>query len=336
MAKKMTVELVAKHAGVSPATVSRVINHPELVSAKTIARVNASIRELGYASLLDRYRSAKPFDERGPIVVNIPWLDNPFYSEIVHGIRDSARAAGYDVLILWDTPRQSTVDSFCESLRRCGASGLITMCSLSTETIERIDSELPTIQCAENNPETNVPYVTIDDRAAARTAVEHLIACGCKHLSIISGPESYKYSRGRMEGFLSVTREHELSLDPSWILQVPDNNYELACSAATHMLESDNPPDGVFACSDTYAAAVIRAARKAGLSVPGDLMVVGFDNIDIATMTTPTLTTVNQPRYRMGYGACNLLLERMSGNGSAHSMVMETELIVRESTARRP
>ena len=139
-----------------------------------------------------------------------------------------------------------------------------------------------------------------------------------------------------MEGFLSVAREHELSLDPSWILQVPDNNYELACSAATHMLESDNPPDGVFACSDTYAAAVIRAARKAGLSVPGDLMVVGFDNIDIATMTTPTLTTVNQPRYRMGYGACNLLLERMSGNGPAHSMVMETELIVRESTARRP
>ena len=84
MAKKMTIELVSQHAGVSPATVSRVINHPELVSAKTIARVNASIRELGYASLLDRYRSTTPTDERGPIVVNIPWLDNPFYSEIFH------------------------------------------------------------------------------------------------------------------------------------------------------------------------------------------------------------------------------------------------------------
>ena len=335
MAKKMTIELVSQHAGVSPATVSRVINHPELVSAKTIARVNASIRELGYASLLDRYRATTPTDERGPIVVNIPWLDNPFYSEIVHGIRDAARSAGFDVLISWDTPRQSTVAAYCASLQRCHASGLITMCSLSTETIERIDATLPTIQCAENNPETDVPYVTIDDRSAARSAVEHLVRCGCTRLAIVSGPESYKYARGRMEGFLSVAREHELELDSSWILQVPDNNYELACSSACHMLESANPPDGVFACSDTYGAAVIRAARRVGLTVPGDLMVVGFDNIDIATMTTPTLTTVNQPRYRMGYAACNLLLERMGGSSSTRSMIMETELIVRESTARR-
>ena len=132
MAKKMTIDLVAQRAGVSPATVSRVINHPELVSAKTLARVNACIRELGYASLVDRYGAVRPPEERGPIVVNIPWLDNPFYSEIVHGVRDSARTAGYDVLISWDTPRQSTVEAYCASLRRSNASGLITMCSLST------------------------------------------------------------------------------------------------------------------------------------------------------------------------------------------------------------
>lgn len=137
-----------------------------------------------------------------------------------------------------------------------------------------------------------------------------------------------------MDGFLSVAKAHGIDIEDGWIVCVPDNSYGLAHSAVCHMLESANAPDGVFACSDTYGAAVISAARRAGLTVPGDLMVVGFDNTDNAIMTTPTLTTVNQPRYRMGYTACNILLERMKGAAAPQSMTMETELVVRESTTR--
>lgn len=169
------------------------------MSSKTAARVNASIRELNYSSVVGQYNSAEFEGGAGLIMVNIPWLDNPFYSEIV---------------------------------------------------------------------------------------------------------------------------------------RVPDNSYGLAHSAVCHILESANAPNGVFACSDTYGAAVISAARRAGLTVPGDLMVVGFDTTDNAIMTTPTLTTVNQPRYRMGYTACNILLERMKGAAAPQSMTMETELVVRESTTR--
>lgn len=157
---------------------------------------------------------------------------------------------------------------------------------------------------------------------------------GCSRLAIVSGPDTYKYARGRMDGFLSVAKAHGIDIEDEWIVRVPDNSYGLAHSAVCHMLESANAPDGVFACSDTYGAAVISAARRAGLTVPGDLMVVGFDNTDNAIMTTPTLTTVNQPRYRMGYTACNILLERMKGAAAPQSMTMETELVVRESTTR--
>lgn len=334
MGSKVTIEQVAQHSGVSLATVSRVLNHPELVSSKTAARVNASIRELNYSSVVGQYNSAEFEGGAGLIMVNIPWLDNPFYSEIVRGIRVAARSAGFDVLVSWDVPTASAVNDYCAMLRRCNASGIITLSPLEAETIERIDSTIPLVQCCEVNPEVDVPFVTIDDFAAARIAVEHLVSCGCSRLAIVSGPDTYKYARGRMDGFLSVAKAHGIDIEDGWIVRVPDNSYGLAHSAVCHMLESANAPDGVFACSDTYGAAVISAARRAGLTVPGDLMVVGFDNTDNAIMTTPTLTTVNQPRYRMGYTACNILLERMKGAAAPQSMTMETELVLRESTTR--
>ena len=261
MGSKVTIEQVAQHSGVSLATVSRVLNHPELVSSKTAARVNASIRELNYSSVVGQYNSAEFEGGAGLIMVNIPWLDNPFYSEIVRGIRVAARSAGFDVLVSWDVPTASAVNDYCAMLRRCNANGIITLSPLEAETIERIDSTIPLVQCCEVNPEVDVPFVTIDDFAAARIAVEHLVSCGCSRLAIVSGPDTYKYARGRMDGFLSVAKAHGIDIEDGWIVCVPDNSYGLAHSAVCHMLESANAPDGVFACSDTYGAAVISAAR---------------------------------------------------------------------------
>lgn len=329
---KVTIAKVAEAAGVSQATVSRVINHPELVSPATINHVNAVINDLGYASLVDQYRDGG--DRRGLIVFCLPWLDNPFYSEIVRGVRVAAANANFDVLISWEKPSHLGSDSFLAMLKRCGANGVITASPLSADAITSIEALVPVVQCCEWNPESDAPYVTIDDEAAARMSTEHLISCGCSKLAIVCGPQEYKYARGRLDGFLDVARSHNALVRPTWILQVPDNSYALAYTALTHALAADEVPDGIFACSDTYAAAVVRAARKMGLSIPRDLMVVGFDNVDIATMISPSLTTVNQPRYRMGYSACKILLDILNGHREdARSAVLETELIVRESTA---
>lgn len=328
---KATIADVAVHTGVSSATVSRAIRHPELVSIATLERIRDSIAELGYSGIAGQPAAGAG----GLIVVNIPWLDNPFYGEIARGVRVAAEARGLDMLISWGTPDETGVGRFCTMLRHAGAAGVITLGPLTVSALEQVEATVPVVQCCEYNAEADVPFVSIDDYAAAKNAVGHLLSCGCRRLSIVCGPRVYKYARGRMDGFLDVTRAHEVEVRPTWMLQIPNNSYGLAYSAICHMLEGSERPDGVFACSDTYAAAVIRAARKSGLEVPRDLMVVGFDNTDTATMTTPALTTVSQPRYDMGYSACNMLIERIDGSRSANSMFLETELVVRESTMRR-
>ena len=326
LGRRVTIAQVAKSSGVSPATVSRALNHPELVNPRTLARINASIRGLGYGG-------AHAAADGGLIVVNLPWLDNPFYSEIVHGARVAANDAGYDLLISWDNITNETARSFCSTLRRCGASGVITASPLSAETIQAIEAVVPLVQCAERRTDVDAPYVTVDDNLAAQRATEHLISCGCRRLAIVAGSNDFKFSRERLEGFLEVTRDHDVSVLPGWILQVPDNSYALAYSALVHLFDSGEVPDGIFAVSDTFGAAVVRAAHTTGVDIPRDLKVVGFDNAELATMLTPTLTTVNQPRYRMGFSACRILLDLLAGSelGSC-SMVLETELIVREST----
>ena len=329
---RTTIAQVAQSAGVSQATVSRVINHPELVSPSTLERVRSVISSLGYASLIDQYRDRAKTG--GLVIFCLPWLDNPFYSEIVRGARVAARNAGFDVLVSWEKPSAIGREPFLSMLRRCGARGVITCCPLPASAIEAIEELVPVVQCCEWNPDVRAPYVTIDDDASARMAADHLVSCGCERLAIICGPNEYKYARDRLDGFLSTARKAGVLVQPGWILEVPDNSYGLAYTAVYRILDADEAPDGIFACSDTYAAAAVRAANKLGIPIPGELMVVGFDNVDLATMVSPSITTINQPRYRMGFTACKMLLDMLSGGADGvRSMVLETELVVRESTA---
>ena len=265
--KKITIAQIAEDTGVSPATVSRALNHPELVGKETLERISESMRSLGYRG---NVRTAARLNRSPLIVVNIPWLDNPFYAEIVRGIRMAAKMRQAELVVWWGTPDAKNIEGFCETL------------------------------------------------------------------AIVSGPHAYKFTRERLKGFLDAAHARGLEVRRDRILQMPDISYDLAFSAVCHMLDASDVPDGIFTCSDTFGAAVIRAAAQAGLKVPDDLMIVSVDNVDIARMTTPTLTTVNQPRYQMGFSACKMLMEIMDGTeGATSSMVFDTELVVRESTVRR-
>ncbi len=340
MPKKVTVADIAAESGVSSATVSRVLHHPELVDNLTAARVRDVAEKLEYPRALSQLAttpvfggtSATAYDE--VIVLALPRYDNPFYGEVIHGAQDATQAAGRQLLVSYDPISPANIDRMGNLLGRERVVGLISMCPMTVPLLEHLEAWLPVIQCGEYAKGGDAPYITIDDSAAALTATDHLIDCGCSNLAILCGPESFKYSRERLSGFERSAEKHGIAVMDSHVIHLPDNSFDVAFSAVTHLLGEKDAPDGIFTYSDSSAAAAIRAAQKLGKLVPQDLQVVGFDNTDTSSMVTPSITTISQPRYQMGYSACTMLFERLRGtNGTGTRMTLGTELIVRESTS---
>lgn len=322
---------IAKDAGVSIATVSRVLNQSGPVKRDTFDKVIASVKKLGYA-----YEEASPPAPHGtrPIIVNLPSLENPFYSEVVRGIKASAARHGFHVLISEDQVNRNTLAGIIEILKKSHACGLITMNQVASETLAKLSKITTVIQCCEYNESVDLPFVTIDDLSASTNVMEYLLSRGRKKIAFISGPESFKYAKHRLQGYKAALDRADIAINPRYIIQLPDVNYDIAISAAMQLLDSNDPPDAFFTCSDVYAAAVVRAAFLAGFKVPQDVMISGFDNIPLSAMSIPSITTVNQPKTQIGYMAGELLVEKiMHPNTPNRRVILDTELIVRESTS---
>ena len=309
--KKITVSLIAEKAQVSPATVSRVLNHRELVKEPTIRRVEEAMRSLG-CQLENTVTVSK--ETQPLIVLNIPGIENVFYQEIIRGARVSAKAHGCHLLIHESHLNKGNLLDFCNLLRRVDAAGVILLNRVSEEGLNQIRVIAPLVQCCEYNDHADYPYVSIDDARAAELATEYLLSNGGSKIALINGPGNFKYARRRQEGFMNALRN-------------------AAYAAVCRLLNSDSRPNAFFTISDVFAAAVIRAAKRFHLHVPRDILVVGFDNIELSSMTSPSITTVNQPKFQMGYTACEMLLELMEDpHGEMKSLLLDTELVIREST----
>lgn len=331
MEQKITAAMIAEKAGVSPATMSRYLREGGRVRPASAEKIEKAMKELGVTK--DTPKEIAPPRREPVIVVNIPGIVNTFYNEILRGIQTSARMHGYSVLIHESLLGGGALDTFCGLLESIGASGVILMVSLNEAALARIRAIVPLVQCSEHNENTDYPYVSINDRAAARMATAHLIACGCNKVALINSSLSCRYARHRQEGFLDAMREAENFVPQNWIVQLPEVNYALAYSAVCRLLNEDTRPNAFFAVSDIYAVAVLRAASRFRLRIPQDLMVVGFDNLDLTAMTCPSITTVSQSSYQQGYSACELLADMIEQPELIPKPILvDTELILREST----
>lgn len=332
--KKITVSAIAKQAGVSPATVSRVFNQRELVSPEKIELVENALKALGYDAPLPGPAPAK---EQPVIICSMPNGNNYFYNEIIQGIQTSVNAHGSHLLMNQSPIDHGTIQDFLNLLNRVKAAGVILLNQVSEDLLLRIGQATPLVQCCEYRPGLSLPYVSIDDCKSSQKAAEYIISCGRNKIALLNGPLSFKYARDRERGFLNAIENANLTIPRSWIVSLPEINYDIAYSAVCQLLSRDPKPNAFFAVSDTLAAAVLRAAKRFHYRIPEDIIVVGFDNTEISTICTPTITTVSQPRFQMGFTSCEMLFKRIEHPDEEQlSLLLETELIIRESTNSAP
>lgn len=340
MSQKITIYDIAKRAGVSPATVSRVIHNPSSVKDSTAQKVWDAFTATGItpADLSFRASAQKQTEENSKkhvptILIIVNSWDNSFFDDILAGIQDYASKQGYRTIVYSSPLLSYHVGEFLEFADSLNISGIITTKRLPEEALSHISNRYPIIQCSEYNQDCqNIPYVTIDDYNISRQAVETLIQDGCERIGFFSAPYEFHYVQERYRAYKSVLYEHHLYSDSSFFISVSDFSFERLLSGASGFFTRNDPPDGLFAVSDLHAYATVSAALSAGFRVPQDIKVVGFDDTIYSILSSPRITTVHQPRRKIGEESTRLLIDWISHPHSIpDSLTLPAEIVKRES-----
>jgi LacI family transcriptional regulator len=324
---RTTISEVARSAGVSLPTVSKVLNGRPGVSVATRERVTGLLREHGFAPRRAAGHSG------GEIELVMRELDSPWSVSIVRAIEDAAYEVGLGVLL--SRVRPEAPDRWLDMIAARHSKGVVFgVVEVTRQERERlIDLNLPTVVIdPEGNQPMATPAVGIAHWRGAYDATEHLISLGHERIATIGGPLSLLCSRARADGFRAAAANAGITIDSHQVAHTSFDN-ESGRIAAEELLALDSPPTAIFAASDEQALGVYEAARRAGLRIPDDLSVVGFNDAPLARWASPPLTTVREPIDEMARHAIDLLLRLSAGQASGPSVELATELVVRDSTA---
>lgn len=325
---RSTIRQVAAAARVSVATVSRTLQMPDVVSPSTRAHVKAVIKRLGYtpnvqARMLRTARSHV-------IVALVPDIANPFFSEVIRGIERVAHQHGYSVL-LGDTQCSTAREqAYADLVGTKQADGLITLLPHIPSVIA--PKPLPIVNACEYVKDRTITSVYVDNVAAAKTATSHLLALGHRRIAFVTGPMSSPISIDRDRGYEAALSDAGLARDR--LLTARGDFSVESGERAVEQLLARTEFTAIFCSSDEMAIGAMRALRQAGLRVPEEVSVVGFDDIHFARYCDPPLTTIAQPKEELGREAMSLLIEILQHRASGpRKRVLPTQLIVRGSTA---
>lgn len=324
------IQQVAKKAGVSVATVSRVLNNNATVSPATRLKVETAIHELNYEpSMLGRNLRNS---ESRLLLVLIPNIANPFYSEIINGIQDTAISNNYHILLCETDSNPQRENIYFNMIKNKLADGAISMDpAVNMQKLNELAVYYPIIQCSEYDEGGVIPYVTIDNELAAYRSVKHLIKLGHERIALINVDEKFLFARQRRSGYEKALKEFNIPILEELIYHTEQLEFEYGTHAMRKLLQLEEKPTAVFAVSDTLAIGALKEINTCELRVPEDIAIVGFDKISFSNMTNPTLTTVSQPMYKMGCTAANMLINSIKGN-KIENVILDHELVIREST----
>ncbi len=328
----VTLKDIAEKTGVSYATVSRALNNRPEVHAETRVKIFEAARELGYRP----HAAARSLVTRrsGALALIIPDITNPFFPEVARGVEEAASRAGYHVFLCntdWDGQKEL---SFLELLETKRADGLILASAqddgTTVQRFARVGLPLVVLNNLFQEPECH--QVVVDNAAGGRLAARHLLGLGHRRIAFIGGHGQAKSTADRMEGYGAALREE--GLDPAaGLIRLGSFKWESGEQSAKELFQLKERPTAIFAANDLLALGVLQAAEDAGLNVPADLAVVGFDDIAFAAYPGVQLTTVAQPKYQLGQMAAKAVLEQLSLGVEAprQRIVLQPSLVVRKT-----
>lgn len=328
------IEDVAQAAGVSTATVSRCLNNPDTVRESTRAVVEAAIADLGYTPHFGA--RALAMNRSHTIGAVIPTMENAIFARGLQAVQERLSDAGTTLLLAssgYDPEREARQ---IQALLQRGVDGLLLIGESRPEsTYELLASrETPVILAWCDGETTDLTCVGFDNRQAARDMARTVLDYGHQRIAMVAGITDWNdRAARRVEGVRNALAESGLTLDEGNLVEA---EYSLEAGAqALRRLMSETPrPTAVICGNDVLAAGVLQGARQMRIKVPEDLSITGFDDIDIASVLEPGLTTVHVPHRRMGWSAANLLLELQAGGGRSANISFETDLVIRASLAR--
>jgi LacI family transcriptional regulator len=325
-----TIADVARHAGVSIATVSRVLNGTTAVIPETAERVQSAIRALKYVPRT----AARVLASRrtNTIGLLLPEISGAFFSPMLRGIESAARQAGFDLLI-HATEEPYRTPPTRRPLGEHNTDGLLVFTdSLETEEIYRLHSAgLPLVLMHQSLEGLNIPTITIENKDGAVRIVDHLIKVhGRSHIVYLRGPERHEDSVWRERGYCEALESNGLQVDPN-LISIGGFDHNIARASVTDLIARGVDFDAIFCGDDDAALGVLTALQAAGLIVPDDVAVVGFDDVPFAPFLSPPLTTVRAPIEQVGHEAVNQLVHLIRGEPASPLTLLPTEVIVRNS-----
>jgi LacI family transcriptional regulator len=331
--KRVTVEDVAQAAGVSLMTVSRAMNGREGIGEETRARILEIAREMGYRpSQIARSLATRQTATLGLVV---PDVSNPFFAHIARGAEDAAYENGYSVFLLNSAEEAARERSALDSLWQKEVDGVI-LCSsrLPQDELQVYFERFPRMVLVNRDlvrPQSSVATINVDDRAGAEMAVRHLVQTGRGSIALIAGPETSVSGQRRLAGYKSGLAAASRSFDRQMVEYCPPTTAG-GLQATRHLLEAHPEVDAILAYNDLVAVGALQACKGLGRDVPARVAVIGVDDIPLASLVQPMLSTLGVNQYEIGRAATCLLLEMFSDETlPGQAQVIQPELVLRET-----
>ncbi|WP_055477708.1 LacI family DNA-binding transcriptional regulator [Sphaerimonospora mesophila] len=331
-----TIRELAHLCGVSPATVSRVFNNPDVVNAKTREQVMSTAQRIGYLP----NESARTLATKKSFMVGLVWdtdhrrpgWRHPFFQEILIGLKTALSGRGYHLLLL-ATSSDKTPDAYLHAVRRHNIDGVVLIDSDNWDSsLQRLaDSGVPCVSLDRPVTGPRTTYVTSDNAGGARIAVRHLHTRGRRTIATITGPTRTGPGAERLRGYVGELGRLGLPHRPELIVE-GDFYLSGGYTAMRRLLELDERPDAVFVAGDAMAVGALRAIGEAGLNVPRDIALVGFDDLELAALVQPGLTTIAQDKPGFGTAAAAAVFAMINGGATPPPRTLPTTLVVRGSS----